>query len=427
MNVQASQISAVTAAANPSAAAIHDLMTPEAVRVRCGEIFTAGLAGNLNWFDVDPTRLPEAADRVVAEIRANYPALDVPFHSRWRHFEFNGEDLWANRAADMGLEGPDLAAAAGDLAIISVLLDAGAGPDWVYADAETGLQLGRSEGLALASLRLFEAGALSSRANDDPLRADADALMALTPERLGEVFQVTPENPLVGLEQRAGLLQKLGQAIAARPDVFGASDAARPDKTRPGNILLWLKQQGNVEARDILLAILDTLTDIWPSPVRIGEVPLGDVGRHPAISRTDASAGIVPFHKLSQWLSYSLIEPLQQSGTPVTALDGLTGLAEYRNGGLFIDTGVLSLKDPSLSTQAHAPASELIVEWRALTVALLDRVADDVRAALGVNADTLPLASVLQGGTWSAGRQIAAQLREGGGPPLSIQSDATVF
>ena len=415
-----------TAAADLPAAAIRDLMTPEAIRTRCGEILAIGLAGDLTWFDIDPTRLAETADRVVTEIRANYPTLDVPFHSRWRHFEFDGVDLWANRAGQAGLSGPDLAVAAGDLAIVSVLLDAGAGPDWIYEDADTGLRLGRSEGLALASLRLFEAGSLSSTAND-PLRADADALMALTPERLGEVFQVGPKNPLVGLEQRAGLLRKLGRAVAARPDVFGAADATRPGNTRPGNILLWLKQQGNVQARDILLALLDTLTGIWPSPVRIGDVPLGDVGRHPAISRADASSGIVPFHKLSQWLSYSLIEPLQQSGTSVTALDGLTGLAEYRNGGLFIDTGVLSLKNAALSGQAHAPSSEPIVEWRALTVALLDRIAVDVRAALGVDADALPLASVLQGGTWSAGRQIAAELRDGGGPPLIIQSDATVF
>jgi len=396
-------------------------MTPEAVRNRCGEILSAGLDGELNWFNVEPARLKDAAARVVAEIRNNYPALDVPFHSRWRHFEFDGVDLWAKRAARAGLGGADLAAAAGDLAIVSVLLDAGAGPDWVYRDTETGLRLGRSEGLALASLRLFEAGLLSKKP-DDSLRADADALMALTPEQLGEAFQVGPENPLVGLEQRAGLLRKLGQAVVARPDIFGIDGASRP-----GNLLLWLGKRPSIQARDILIALLDTLTGIWPSPVRIDGVPLGDVGHHPAISRSDASSGIVPFHKLSQWMSYSLIEPLQQSGTTVTDLDGLTGLAEYRNGGLFIDTDVLSLKDPALAGQAHAPSSELIVEWRALTVALLDRVADDVRTVLDMNAETLPLASVLQGGTWTAGRRIAAELREGGGPPLIIQSDATVF
>lgn len=410
-----------TAAADPSVAAIRDLMTPEAVRTRCGEILAAGLAGDLTWFDVDRARLEDATTRVVSEIRSHYPALDVPFHSRWRHFEFGGADLWAARVARAGLDGKDLAAAAGDLAIVSVLLDAGAGPDWIYTDAETGLRLGRSEGLALASLRLFESGALSA-SPDDALRADSEALKALTPDRLGAAFQVTPANPLVGLEQRAGLLQKLGQDIAKSPEVFSANGALRP-----GNILLWLGERQTIQARDILLALLDTLTGIWPSPVRIGGVPLGDVGRHPAVSRNDASDGIVPFHKLSQWLSYSLIEPLQQAGTTVTDLDGLTGLAEYRNGGLFVDTGVLSLKDPALAALPHAPSSELIVEWRALTVALLDRVADDVRAVLGVDAGALPLASVLQGGTWSAGRRVAAELRDGGGPPITIQSDATVF
>ena len=62
-----------------------------------------------------------------------------------------------------------------DLAIVSVLLDAGAGPDWHYRDAATGIVSGRSEGLALASLRMFEAGAFSNDPND-PLRADADKL-----------------------------------------------------------------------------------------------------------------------------------------------------------------------------------------------------------------------------------------------------------
>jgi hypothetical protein len=68
-----------------------------------------------------------------------------------------------------------------------------------------------------------------------------------------------------------------------------------------------------------------------------------------------------------------------------------------------------------------------IVEWRALTVIGLDRLADAVRGELGVSAEAFPLARVLEGGTWSAGRRIAAQRRPGGGPPLNIVSDGTVF
>jgi len=54
------------------------------------------------------------------------------------------------------------------------------------------------------------------------------------------------------------------------------------------------------------------------------------------MKRGDATDGLVPIHKLSQWLSYSLVEPLMAAGIEVTDLDGLTGLAEYRNGGLLV-------------------------------------------------------------------------------------------
>jgi hypothetical protein len=111
----------------------------------------------------------------------------------------------------------------------------------------------------------------------------------------------------------------------------------------------------------------------------------------------------------------------------VTDIDGLTGLAEYRNGGLFIDSGVLSLRDPAAMQREHTVDSELVVEWRALTVALLDRLADVVRTRLKMDRQTLPLARILQGGTWTAGRNIAQKMRPGGGPPLKIVSDGTVF
>ena len=412
-------------AGSSNVSAIRDLLTPEAVRARCGEIFARGLEDSLLGFRVDLDRMEDATTRVVAEIRTHYPALDVPFHSRWRHFEFDGTSLWQKRVQQAGLTGATRTAVAGDLAIISVLLDAGASADWTYLDAETGLCLGRSEGLALASLRLFEAGTLSAKA-EDPLRADASALKALTADQLGDAFQAGPDNPLVGLEQRAGLLQRLGSAVEDRPEIFGRIGSARP-----GNLLATLADlpagQSAIQARDILIAVLDGLMPVWPSPIRIDGVPLGDVGRHAAIIRQDETNGIVPFHKLSQWLSYSLIEPLQQAGITVENLDGLTGLPEYRNGGLFVDTGVLTLKDPAAAAAAHDPADALIVEWRALTVCLLDRIAEDVRTALGRDAAQLPLASVLQGGTWAAGRRIAAEKRAGGPPPIMIKSDATVF
>jgi hypothetical protein len=173
--------------------------------------------------------------------------------------------------------------------------------------------------------------------------------------------------------------------------------------------------------------VLQHLGPIWPSRLTLGGVALGDCWKHPALKTGDETTGLVPLHKLSQWLSYSLIEPLQWAGIEVTDIDGLTGLAEYRNGGLFIDTGVLTLRDPSDTRREHSVDSELVVEWRALTVALLDRLADVMRARLNMDRQSLPLARILQGGTWAAGRAIARTLRPDGGPPLKIISDGTVF
>jgi hypothetical protein len=132
-------------------------------------------------------------------------------------------------------------------------------------------------------------------------------------------------------------------------------------------------------------------------------------------------------HKLSQWLTYSLIEPLQRAGLVVTDIDGLTGLAEYRNGGLFVDHDVLRLRYPDDAERSHDAGSSLVVEWRALTVALLDLLAERIRARLGRNAETLPLASLLEGGSWAAGRAAAYQRRTDGSPPIKILSDGTVF
>lgn len=401
------------------------LLAPEAVRERCRELFEIGLDGGLPGFAVDLEALGPVVDLVVDEIRRNYPSGRVPFHSRWRHFELGGRDLWADLVAKERVQSAAVAAARIDLAVVSVLLDAGAGPDWRYRDEVSGLELGRSEGLALASLRLFESGLLSDRGGTDPLRADAQALSSLTPAALAMAFQAGPDNPLVGVEERAGLLNRLGTALSARPDVFGIHR-----KPRPGGLFGHFDRSsggGSVRARQILVLLLETLGEIWPSGLRIDGRALGDVGRHPALRRSDGTDGLVPFHKLSQWMSYSLIEPIRDGGIEVTELDGLTGLAEYRNGGLFLDGGVLRLRDPADATRSHRPTDPLIVEWRALTVALLDRTAELVREQLGVGAVRLPLASVLQGGTWSAGRRLARERRADGGPPLALASDGTVF
>jgi hypothetical protein len=389
-------------------------------------MLSIGLADKLPNFRIDLNRLDDATNLVRATTLKNYPSLNVPFHSRWRHFFVNGEDRWAAIANTKAWrDAAQRARAEFDLAIVSALLDAGAGPSWRYRDSTTGTSIGRSEGLALASLEMFVRGTFSSNP-DEPLRADADALQRLSAETLRAGFQASDDNPLVGIEGRAALLRSLGNAIAVTPDIFAISHTPHP-----GGLFDWLaglaKKNGKIAAPTILAELLSQLGPIWPSRLSLGSVPLGDCWKHPSIVTDDATNGHVPLHKLSQWLTYSLIEPLQTAGISVTDIDGLTGLAEYRNGGLFVDAGVLTFRNSNDAARNHDVGSSLVVEWRALTVALLDRVAEGLRQQLGMNAKSLPLAKVLEGGTWASGRALARERRPDGSPPIKVVSDGTVF
>jgi Protein of unknown function (DUF1688) len=409
----------------PEVEAARRLLSAAAVRERSHALFEHGLAGRLEHFTVDLDRLDAAADEVVTTIRASYPTLDIPFHARWRHFSAGGLDRWASIVPMAPwTEAAEMARAAFDLAIVSVLLDAGAGPDWRYQEGRTGQTFTRSEGLAVASFDMFISGAFSSRP-DDPFRVDAEALAALSPEELASGFQAGPDNPLVGLDGRAALLNRLGQTVGDNPEIFAREDAPRPGGLFDG--LAAQAQEGMVPAAAILERVLLHLGPIWSGRIALGGLNLGDTWRHPLAQAPDATGGFVPFHKLSQWLSYSLIEPLEWAGLSVADVRGLTGLPEYRNGGLFLDAGVIALKDPGEAEASHEVGSRLVVEWRALTVALLDRIAPVVREKLGVSEDALPLAKVLEGGTWATGRRLAREKRSDGAPPLKVISDGTVF
>ena len=370
-----------------------------------------------------PGRFEDTARYVVTTIRENYRNLNIPYHSRWRHFAVDGSDRWATLAAGLSESPAEIARIRTELAIVSVLLDAGAGADWRYREPGGNGVYSRSEGLALASFHAYRAGTFSALGEAEPLRVDGEVLCALTPEALGQVFQASEHNPLVGLEGRAAVLRRLGEILLARGEVFGAMH-------RLGRLYDHLRKQATGEglpAASILVTVLDTLGGIWPGRMELGGMNLGDVWRHPQLCCDDASSELVPFHKLSQWLSYSLVEPLQEAGVRVTALDELTGLPEYRNGGLMLDLGLIQPRHPGMLDGAYPVHSPEVVEWRALTVALLDRLAVRVRELLNMSTEQLPLASVLEGGTWSAGRRIARILREDGSPPIRLISDGTVF
>ena len=173
-------------------------------------------------------------------------------------------------------------------------------------------------------------------------------------------------------------------------------------------------------------SLMDGLAPVWPpSSAEIGGVPLGDAWPCDAMPNAPPALpweAIVPFHKITQWMTYSLMGPMSKlmkcrfSGTEL-----LTGLPEYRNGGLLIDTGLLTLKADDMArglAAYHENAlrigqpkvevvplfsadDDVIVEWRALTVGFMDELLYEVNRMLGFDVrDGLSLPQMLEAGTW---------------------------
>ena len=431
--------------AHPAGAATL-LRTTAAIRQRANALLARARRGESQWFRIGGDDALEDAARTVAEVtRERYPWDTIPYHSRWRHFEAGG----VNRVEELDrllgkVDARQRARAHIDLVLVSVLLDAGAGAGWHYTESATGQRFTRSEGLGVASFHAFTSGLFSSNP-DHPCQVDVAGLRGLVTDRLGDAFQVSEVNPLVGLAGRATLLRRLGEAMSEQPETFG-------DDGRPGGLFDALvgpygpaaPPTAEITAHQILSLLLETLSRIWPAANSVDSIAadgsdnvggigsgdpalaLGDCWRHSAVRGPGLTNGWMPFHKLSQWLTYSLLEPFEWAGVKVRHLDALTALPEYRNGGLLIDSGVIVPKDPAFLARQWKVGDEFIVEWRALTVALLDEVAPRVRKVLDRTEEELPLACVLEGGTWAAGRALAQRLRDGA-PPLLIESDGTVF
>ncbi|KAJ1660725.1 hypothetical protein IWQ61_000386 [Dispira simplex] len=450
------------------ASVLAELTALTSVRQRAQRVYTLAEQGKLQHFDLNPSKLDDVAEFVASLIRRDYAnPTDVPPHSRWRHFCVGGRDRMQQLIEQWQKQGhnsTEVTRRILDLFVVSVLLDAGAGNAWSYTETTPGghsATFQRSEGLAVASLDMFLAGSFSSD-SAEPCRVDSAGLLSLTEDKLRTGFQVSDHNPLVGVQGRFQLLQRLGQALQDQPQYFPPHQGG---PARPGNLLDYLLAHvrqtdagPQVPVDQLWDLVIHGFASVWPATrTLVNGRSLGDVWWCPSLGRAMETQAdndeptvdqLVVFHKLSQWLTYSLMEPLTKvSGLIFTGVEHLTGLPEYRNGGLFVDMEVLKLKEGSeergLARSGAAPTQRrnslenvpsfpvddsVIVEWRALTVILLDKTADKVRAIFGLDQAQLPLAQVLEGGTWKAGREIAARLRPlTKGPPISIESDGTVF
>ncbi|KIK58056.1 hypothetical protein GYMLUDRAFT_45605 [Collybiopsis luxurians FD-317 M1] len=413
------------------------LRTLPSIRERCGRVFELAKAGKLEYFDYHQDKEADVTDFCLNIIHRDFGTdyHKIPPHGRWNHFNLGRDRVEPLLAKWDGSK--EASKRLIDLFVVSVLLDAGAGKDWAYHEEESGQKYSRSEGLAICSIHMFEGG-LFSGIPDQPHRVDAAGLSKITVDAVAQHMQVSESNPLVGLEGRASLLRNLSDALLASPELFG-------DEGRPGNMLDFLERESKMDGSTRLVplaalwhVLIDGLNPIWPATrTKLAGISLGDVWPCAALKSSSDSEGddLVPFHKLTQWMTYSLVAAITHTMKwKFIGIEDMTGLPEYRNGGLLLDLGVLTLKPNALpldekSGLPKASSSDpAIVEWRALTVIILDRIADSIRSKLNLSAEQLNTAQVLEGATWKGGREIAKQKRpETGGPPLELESDGTVF
>ncbi|KZT09919.1 DUF1688-domain-containing protein [Laetiporus sulphureus 93-53] len=424
------------------------LRTLPAIRERCSRVHALAQQGKLEYFTYHQEKEADVAAFCIEIMKRDYGTnfASIPPHGRWRHLDAGRprvEPLIAQwKAVPSPPDEKEITRRLLDLFLVSVLLDAGAGNTWTYHEKESDMNFMRSEGLGVASIKMFEEGFFSGDSSN-PHRVDAVGLARITPERTAVAMQVSGSNPMVGIEGRTSLLVNLSNALKANPTYFG------PD-ARPGNLVGFLQSESlpspsggrRVHIFSLWTALIEGLAPIWPATrTTLGGVPLGDVWPCHALKASAVNEGddLVPFHKLTGWITYSLVEPIQKVlGWKVEGMEFMTGLPEYRNGGLLVDFGVLQLKPDAIPTSFYPnpssgiprlpPSHPAIVEWRAMTVIELDRIADAIRKNLGLTAAQLTLAQVLESATWKGGREIAKQKRPAtGGPPIDIESDGTVF
>ncbi|KAI7907117.1 uncharacterized protein BX663DRAFT_465562 [Cokeromyces recurvatus] len=407
------------------------LLSLGSVRERCFKVHEAATRNRLKHFDIDQSKLEEMVQFVVSIIKRDYDnPSDIPLYGRWRHFDIGGRrrlDNLIQTWASVGQDTIEQTRKLIDILVIACLMDMKPCQAWSYTEHSTGRVFKRKDGIAIAILDMFIKGFFS---NDpaQPHRVDSEALLNLSFDTLCKELQFNDDNSFVDIEVRFEALKNLGSVLQNRTDYFGNNIR------RPGNLIDYLldhpttikTKKGPLISIETLWPVVQEMGELWAAEEnRGGTSGLGDVWPCTAIHD---DSNLVSFHKLSQWIIYSVIEPMEKLlGATIEGTDLLTPLPDYCNGGFLIDTGFLTLKpvdyergiknyqansllpyQPKVEVAPMFDMSDPVVtEWRALTVAYLDLIADRVRQTLRLSKKFLSLSQLIQGGTWSAGRELA--------------------
>lgn len=383
------------------------LFQPDEIRRKAHMMLALAAEDRLDHVGVDLDRLDTAVATVLETTRENYPDFQIPPYGVWRSFEAGGIDRWQAMASARGFETAEqMLAGAADLALLGIAMSTLHPAGWRYEDRMTETVATGTTASALAAFHMFASGSFSSEMTD-PYRVDAGALVSMDLIELAAGLQWDDRDDADHLKAMQRHLKRFGEALALRPDLFGEGEA-----TRPGLLAVRLAKEsdGPIDAAQILDRILEALAPVWEGGATSGDIWLGDAFVHSGLPGNDVHA-IVPFHLAAQQMVYALVEPFAWAGFEVAGLEKLTAPADLVHAALFVQSGVLALKGDSGSLAPEAIRDRMI-EIRALTLALTDKLAERLASGLGMSLDQVPFTCILEGGTSRAGNHIVEQAPE---------------
>ena len=315
-------------------------------------------------FGLDGRRVEAAATRLAERVRPDpaAPDADLPLVTVWRDLrERHPEALDGLASAVQHLDPRERARCGLDLAVLAALLDPAGGASPIF------LQL----------CAAFAEGRLAAVPQATGARLEADGLVRwLISDAAGQIPKPTRHR-----------LDALVEGLRRDRVLFGTS-------ARFGLFLdtLLAEQQGGLLDVGRVAALLGGMDaaimsgSVWATAVR----GLGDVWRLPGLVPDLGQGDLVPFHAVLQALLLAMVEPLDETGLAFVDETQLGVPATAALARQMLRLRLLRPRHAAVTRLVHPPGSDIVVEMRALSLGLVERLGEQARARLGVDAKALP-------------------------------------
>jgi hypothetical protein len=315
----------------------NSLLTPDAIRLSCKQIYDNALAGGTHFF-IDEHKFKACASLLNDNIdRSTWDLLKVGGINRLALLNLKIAKLDTIEQARIKV----------DLILVSILFDVELESDWTYS--EDSLEFNHSAGIFVACFHMFSGGHFSSLYKRE---VDAKALMGLCLLDIKGGFQVSQDNSLDDLEDRVNRLNVLGQVC---------SDDKYFSMQRPGSILDYLiSTLGNSMTALDILSIIHTVF----LPALLGSRNIED----------QSLQAIIPLYQLAQKITYSLVLPLEECGIEIIGIDELTSSVELYHRQSLFESGVVGLRTQDDFDVLYRYNPDFVTEWKALATIILDKI-----------------------------------------------------